>query len=531
MSTTPESIIRDVFHISGFRDSQKEVIDHLLNHRDTLAVLPTGSGKSLTFQVPALVHEGLTLVVTPLISLMKDQVRRLRDDLGVMSCDYMASTRDRTENDSVLDRLEIIRLLYITPERLESKSFRETLQIKGIKPWLLVVDEAHCIHLWGKTFRPSYRNIGKFIALYPELTIAAFTATASAPVVQDIQSVLSMQTPAIIQKSAHRNNLNLSVLFVEDKMKALIESVKAQATTIIYNSSRAKCEEIAYNLTTNGIPAAFYHAGLDKTVRDKTQNDFMKGVTKVIVATSAFGMGIDKNDVRQIFHYQMPLELEEYIQEIGRAGRDGFMSECTTLVELKDYIDQEKLLKATYPDWKGVKTLCKRAISDNYARERLELLLDKSGMESAETLIKHKKDYLAMRRAAFEQFKTLKRFLSGSYCRTKFLLEHLGEKPLPCGHCDYCLNENDLFHMSSSETEVLSILAALGKSKKWTSIEALRQIVIGYHESGRVYPGFGVLKGLSMKKYTAVLLSMKNRGLLELNEKADAIRVNPSFSF
>ena len=317
----PKEILTKYWGYSSFRPLQWEIIEAVISGKDTLALMPTGGGKSICFQIPALANPGICIVITPLIALMKDQVERLKAQ-GIKA-QAIYSGMSRREIDIKLDNCVYgdIKFLYVSPERLRTELF--IVRAKKMKVNLLVVDEAHCISEWGYDFRPAYLEIAHFRKLLPAVKIIAVTATATPEVRKDIIEKLELADTALYQKSFARKHLGYSVVSVEDKMKRLLEILqKVAGSGLIYLRSRKRTEEIALWLRKQGIESAYYHAGMSAKNRSLVQEKWLSGQTRIIVATNAFGMGIDKPDVRVVIHLDLPDHLEAYYQEAGRAGRD-----------------------------------------------------------------------------------------------------------------------------------------------------------------------------------------------------------------
>jgi len=338
---------------NSFRPMQEEIILSVLGGKDTLALLPTGGGKSICFQVPTLTREGLCIVVTPLIALMKDQVENLKKKGIKASAIYSGMTKNEIEvviSNAVTGSLQF---LYLSPERLETEII--TMNIERMNISLIAVDEAHCISQWGYDFRPSYLKIAEIRKYLPLVPILALTATATTNVVEDIQNQLLFKSPNVFQQSFERKNLTYIVQKEEDKFNRLLKIIhRIPGSGIIYMRSRNKTQEIALFLKSKNISADFYHAGLEMKVRSKKQEAWMKGFVRIMVATNAFGMGIDKPDVRFVVHMDVPDSLEAYFQEAGRGGRDGQRSYAALLFDDADIIDSQQKLKMQFPPIKAI---------------------------------------------------------------------------------------------------------------------------------------------------------------------------------
>ncbi len=393
-------ILKEVWGYDAFRPLQEESIDCVLSGRDSLTVLPTGGGKSLCFQVPALALDAMAVVVSPLISLMKDQVDALCA-CGV-SAAYVNSTQTDDEKRLVADRIRSreLKLLYLAPERLLSPKTLDFLCRQPIS--FFAIDEAHCISNWGHDFRPEYRGLRSLKDRFPGISIHAFTATASGPVRDDIADQLGLDRPEIIVGNFDRPNLTYRMLRAEGRLRQVMDVVERHKgeSGIIYCISRKEVEKTAEALVQTGVVALPYHAGLEDETRKANQDAFIKDQCDVIVATVAFGMGIDKSNVRYVVHAGMPKSIEHYQQESGRAGRDGLESECVLFYSGGDVVTWKKIISC-----------------------------DRSSYDSA----------LVSLEAMF-------RVCASAVCRHRMLVEHFGQSYATdnCGGCDVCLDEIDL---------------------------------------------------------------------------------------
>lgn len=343
-------ILKQHWGYDNFRGIQEEIIQSIGQGKDTLGLMPTGGGKSITFQVPALAKEGLCIVITPLIALMKDQVRNLKERGIKAVAVYSGMTREE-----ILVALENCifgdyKFLYVSPERLDTEIFQTKLRRMNI--CMITVDEAHCISQWGYDFRPAYLKIAEIRQMLPKVPILALTATATPEVVNDIRLKLGFREGGqTFRMSFERKNLAYIVRHTEDKQKELIHILqKIQASAIVYTRNRKRTREITELLTANNISATFYHAGLSNEAKDQRQKSWLTGESRVMVATNAFGMGIDKPDVRIVIHIDMPDSPEAYFQEAGRAGRDGQKAYAVLLYAKSDKVNLNKRISDTFPD-------------------------------------------------------------------------------------------------------------------------------------------------------------------------------------
>lgn len=381
---TPEHILKTVFGYDSFRHMQKQVIQNVLSGRDTLAVMPTGGGKSLCYQIPALLGSGLTVVVSPLIALMQDQVQQL-ETLGVPAV-YLNSSLEWPQYKNYCDRIRKgeIKLLYVSPEGLNTERIRSILHNSSVKVDCITIDEAHCLSEWGHDFRPDYLEISKARKEFPNAVFLALTATATRQVQNDIVKNLDMDNPDILVASFNRPNIFLGVEPKADPIQQVYDFIgdHLDESGIIYCFSRKQVDEVAEKLQRKGLKVLNYHAGLSDAVRARNQKAFIQDKADIMVATVAFGMGINKPDVRWVIHYDMPKSIEQYYQEIGRAGRDGLPAEALLLYspadirkiryffnEAADSTKAEKLLQGMIRYAES--TVCRRKTMLSYFGETL----------------------------------------------------------------------------------------------------------------------------------------------------------------
>ena len=356
MTEDYRKILKDYWGYDNFRGIQEDIIRSIGSGRDTLGLMPTGGGKSITFQVPAMAKDGLCIVITPLIALMKDQVRNLRDRGIKAVAIYSGMTREE-----IIIALENCifgnyKFLYISPERLDTEIFR--IKLRSMKVSMITVDESHCISQWGYDFRPAYLKISEIRNLLPDVPVLALTATATPEVVNDIQQRLAFKEENVFRMSFERKNLAYIVRRTESKQEELLHILKhVQGSAIVYAHNRKRTKEYAQLLNEKGITATFYHAGLNNETKDQRQKSWVKGETRVMVATNAFGMGIDKPDVRLVVHVDIPDSPEAYFQEAGRGGRDGEKAYAVLLYARSDKATLKKRISDTFPEKDYIRTV------------------------------------------------------------------------------------------------------------------------------------------------------------------------------
>lgn len=353
MATSSE-ILKEYWGFDSFRTPQEEIITAVLQNKNTIALLPTGGGKSICFQVPALVKEGICIVVSPLIALMEDQVANLKNK-GIKAMTIPSGT-SQDDMITLFDNLRFgnYKFLYVSPERLQSKFIQD--KISQLNVALIAIDEAHCISEWGHDFRPSYIETAILQELHPTVNCIALTATATPKVLKDIASVLHFKNPSIFQKSFKRANLAYQIYFIEDKLSKLHQIfTKTKAPAIVYVNTRNKTKEISAYLNANGFKSGFYHGGLPPIEKKVAFDNWMSEETPIIVATNAFGMGIDKPNVKVVVHFNLPNSIENYVQEAGRGGRDGNKAFSVVLTNNADILSTKEMQQKSLPNLEDIK--------------------------------------------------------------------------------------------------------------------------------------------------------------------------------
>ena len=476
-------ILKTYFGYDSFRNGQEEIVRAILAGEDALAIMPTGAGKSICYQVPALLLPGITIVVSPLISLMQDQVKAL-NEAGIHAAFINSSLTETQIAKAMRFAAEgRYKIIYVAPERLESAVFMQFAQNGKIS--MVTVDEAHCISQWGQDFRPSYLKIVSFIdSLADRPVVSAFTATATREVRTDIECTLKLHNPRVVVTGFDRENLYYSVEHITGKHKDafILDYIQKHAdeSGIIYCATRKNVDNLYEKLSRSGISAARYHAGLDNDTRKKNQDDFIYDRVQIVIATNAFGMGIDKSNVRYVIHYNMPQSMENYYQEAGRAGRDGEPASCILLFAVQDIIINRFLLEQKIFE----------------------------GMDEEEIY--------RMRQRDARRLRTMEEYCRITSCLRNYILSYFGEKAdSPCENCGNCHQEYETVDLTADARWVINCIAETkGRYGRKTVIGALRgsksarQLEIG----ADAYRSYGVLEHRSEEDLRLLIERMLSEG-------------------
>ncbi len=504
MKLSPDKALEQYFGLSNFRSGQREIVDQILEGQDGLVVMPTGGGKSLCYQLPALCKEGLTLVISPLIALMKDQVDALTE--RSIPAAYINSTVAIEQQREIFSQMRQgeLKLLYIAPERFKLESFQNQLASLNIS--LVAVDEAHCLSQWGHDFRPDYMRLGTALELMNYPQCVAFTATATPTVRKDILNVLNLRNPFEVIHGFSRENLTLNVEITEkkaQKIKRLESIIQTYKKGIVYCSTRNRVEEVAELLHSFDCKVVAYHGGMSDVERSRIQNEFISKRADIVVATNAFGMGIDRSDVRFVVHWEISGSIEAYYQEAGRAGRDGESSWCELFFNYADTKTQDffitgnnppaKLIRQTYQtllnhvDEKGEIHLSMKELSEEIGEKNsmavtsaiIQLMklgvidrFDVPGQRKKGTRLKgpqqrasqlvideHKLSEKESRDR--DKLKSMVEFCYAQSCREAWILNYFGSTPAPCGRCDYCRNNEKQVARTPTAEELILIRKTL----------------------------------------------------------------------
>lgn len=425
-----KELLKKYYGYSSFRGGQEKVIESILSGRDTFAIMPTGAGKSICYQIPAMMLQGITIVISPLISLMKDQVDSL-EEIGIPAS-YINSSLTTRE---VFERVQAakkgdIKILYIAPERLESQGFSDIFNELEIS--MIAVDEAHCVSQWGHDFRPSYKLIPNFIeGLNKRPLVSAFTATATVEVKDDVVNLLNLINPNVFVTGFNRENLYFSVIRDQNKRDFILSYLKGKKNQagIIYVATRKEVDSLYEFLTSKGYLVGKYHAGMKDDERKSSQENFLYDRVDIMIATNAFGMGIDKSNVRFVIHYNMPKNMEAYYQEAGRAGRDGDPGECILLFGPQDVIVQKYMIEQSI--------------------------------------------YNPLRKSnEYKKLQDVVDYCHTQKCLRKYILEYFGEEDVPenCGNCSTCLDDRELVDITLEAQMILSCVARVRERYGTTTI-------------------------------------------------------------
>ena len=421
----PESILKQHFGYDGFRPGQEKVVSAILNKCDSLAIMPTGAGKSLCFQIPAIIMDGITLVISPLISLMQDQVKQLVQN-GIPAA-YVNSSLSVNQMNKVMENAVAnkYKIIYVAPERLETFDFTKFAKEADIS--MVAVDEAHCVSHWGQDFRPSYLNIATFVQDLPNRPIlSAFTATATSMVKNDIIRLLRLNDPFELTTGFNRKNLYFEVRKPKDKQSDLEAYLQENIgkNGIVYCSTRKTVEDVTARLNKKGFDAVPYHAGMTQDERTKSQEDFLYDRVPVIVATIAFGMGIDKSNVSYVVHFNMPKSIESYYQEAGRAGRDGSPAECVLFFSYQDIVINKFLIEKTDPE----NTLSDAELQEVKARD-------------------------------YKRLREIEDYCNSLHCLRHYILDYFGDTgDRECDNCSNCQNGSEKEDATVESQKILSCI-------------------------------------------------------------------------
>ncbi|MEG1505110.1 MAG: RecQ family ATP-dependent DNA helicase, partial [Lachnospiraceae bacterium] len=475
---TKEELLRKYFGYHEFREGQELLIDSILAGRDTVGIMPTGAGKSICFQIPALLFQGITIVISPLISLMKDQVTAL-NEAGIHAA-FLNSSLSFGQYRKALAYAQqgVYKIIYVAPERLETDSFLEFALHAEIS--MISIDEAHCISQWGQDFRPSYLKIIEFVKKLPmRPVISAFTATATKTVLEDVIGLLHMQEPTVLTTGFDRINLTFTVMHPGDKYKTTFQYVAEHENQcgIIYCLTRKLVEEVTEKLAGSGCSVTRYHAGLSDGERKQNQEDFLYDRKQIMVATNAFGMGIDKSNVRYVIHYNMPKNIESYYQEAGRAGRDGLPSECILLYGGQDVVTNQFF------------------INQEQRSEEMD--------EEMAEIIKARER---------ERLKKMTFYCFTTECLREYILRYFGEQGSHyCGNCSNCLTQFEEVDITES---VKTLIRCVESSHQRYGVVTIIDTVHGSSNAKILRcrmdqnPYYGLLKEVSIFRLRQILNEM-----------------------
>ena len=487
--------LKTYFGYDTFREGQEKIVEAILTNRDVLAIMPTGAGKSICYQIPALILPGITLVISPLISLMQDQVKAL-NDAGIHAAFINSSlTENQISKALYLAASGRYKIIYVAPERLENYEFLEFA--RNVEISMVTVDEAHCISQWGQDFRPSYLKIVEFVKNLPKRPIvSAFTATATEEVKNDILCTLSLADPEVVITGFDRKNLYYSVENIRRKDEFIMEYIEKHPTEsgIIYCATRKNVDNLFELLFKRGVPVTRYHAGLTNETRKKNQDDFIYDRTPVIIATNAFGMGIDKSNVRYVIHYNMPQSMENYYQEAGRAGRDGENSQCILLFSLQDVMIDR-------------------------------MLLDNKDFSDVD-----EEDEYLIRQRDIRRLQTMEGYCKTTGCLRNYILEYFGEKT--SGPCDNCGNCHREYHEVDMTAEAKWVVNCVAETRGRYGLTIVLGTLMGAKRARLrelrtdQYKSYGALSGHSEAELRTLISQMTEMGYLyQTQEKYSVLKL------
>lgn len=487
--------LKTYFGYDTFREGQEKIVEAILTNRDVLAIMPTGAGKSICYQIPALILPGITLVISPLISLMQDQVKAL-NDAGIHAAFINSSlTENQISKALYLAASGRYKIIYVAPERLENYEFLEFA--RNVEISMVTVDESHCISQWGQDFRPSYLKIVEFVKNLPKRPIvSAFTATATEEVKNDILCTLSLEDPEVVITGFDRKNLYYSVENIRRKDEFIMEYIEKHPTEsgIIYCATRKNVDNLFELLFKRGVPVTRYHAGLTNETRKKNQDDFIYDRTPVIIATNAFGMGIDKSNVRYVIHYNMPQSMENYYQEAGRAGRDGENSQCILLFSLQDVMIDR-------------------------------MLLDNKDFSDVD-----EEDEYLIRQRDIRRLQTMEGYCKTTGCLRNYILEYFGEKT--SGPCDNCGNCHREYHEVDMTAEAKWVVNCVAETRGRYGLTIVLGTLMGAKRARLrelrtdQYKSYGALSGHSEAELRTLISQMTEMGYLyQTQEKYSVLKL------
>lgn len=487
--------LKTYFGYDTFREGQEKIVEAILTNRDVLAIMPTGAGKSICYQIPALILPGITLVISPLISLMQDQVKAL-NDAGIHAAFINSSlTENQISKALYLAASGRYKIIYVAPERLENYEFLEFA--RNVEISMVTVDESHCISQWGQDFRPSYLKIVEFVKNLPKRPIvSAFTATATEEVKNDILCTLSLADPEVVITGFDRKNLYYSVENIRRKDEFIMEYIEKHPTEsgIIYCATRKNVDNLFELLFKRGVPVTRYHAGLTNETRKKNQDDFIYDRTPVIIATNAFGMGIDKSNVRYVIHYNMPQSMENYYQEAGRAGRDGENSQCILLFSLQDVMIDR-------------------------------MLLDNKDFSDVD-----EEDEYLIRQRDIRRLQTMEGYCKTTGCLRNYILEYFGEKT--SGPCDNCGNCHREYHEVDMTAEAKWVVNCVAETRGRYGLTIVLGTLMGAKRARLrelrtdQYKSYGALSGHSEAELRTLISQMTEMGYLyQTQEKYSVLKL------